>query len=181
MRDGPNGITDEQIRQMTLRRWSQVAAGLEPADWQERHSATEAVEVRISQNRVTTRCRRRKIDARMWEAMSPRQERAADAIFAGFGVLVNGARIKTQSLIRVDRGTASQADASDYEAVLIRRYVEWADRATAEGLSASDVVQVLVHGESCAQQDRRLRQGNGKALLHLLEALDLYAVMCRWG
>ena len=183
MKDGPSGgITDAEIRELTQRQWSRVAAGLKPEVWQERHSPTEAVEVRISQNGIATRCRRRKTDARMWEAMSPRQERAADAIFMGFNILANGARVKLQSWMNLARTTGRTAgDEADYQAVLIRRYAEWMERMAADGLCASDVIQVLAHGESCAQQDRRLRQGNGKALVHLLEALDLYAGMPRLG
>lgn len=158
------------------------SAEREPADWQEAHSPTEAVIVRIDRGRTRQAGRRRKSDARMWEAMSPRQESAAEAIAAGFALVAGEIGVRTQAFQRLGRGlSAPDAARADRQAVLVHRYHDWARRSGERGLVVADVLQILAHGESCHQQDRRTHKRNGTALGHLLEALDLYAVMQGWG
>ena len=154
----------------------------EPADWQERHSPTKAVMLQIDRTRTRQQGRRRTSDARMWEAMSPRQESAADAIGAAVALVSGEVGIRTQPFQRLGRGPSRPDDAkADRQAVLVQRYRHWCERAGETGINVSDVLQILVHGESCHQQDRRTRRRNGTALGHLIEALELYAVLQGWG
>lgn len=158
------------------------AGGWEPADWQEAHSPTQAVMVQIDSKRTRQAGRRRKADARMWEAMSPRQEAAADAIASAVALITGEVAIRTQSFQRLGRGhTRPDEDRVSRQATLVQRYQAWCERAGERELNVSDVLQILVHGESCHQQDRRIRRRNGTALHNLLEALDLYAVLQGWG
>ena len=154
---------------------------LEPADWQERHSPTEAVMLHIDSKRNRQAGRRRKADARMWEAMSPRQEAAAEAIAAAVALIAGEVGIRTQSFQRLGRGLSRPNDAkANHQATLVQRYHAWCARAGEREFNVSDVLQILVHAESCHQQDRRTRRRNGTALAHLLEALEVYAVLQGW-
>ena len=158
------------------------AGGREPADWQETHSPTEAVMLQIDSKRTRQAGRRRKADSRMWEAMSPRQEAAAEAIAAAVALVAGEVGIRTQSFQRLGRGLSRPDEArANRQASLVQRYHAWCQRAGERELCVSDVLQILVHGESCHQQDRRTRRRNGTALAHLLEALELYAVLQGWG
>ena len=156
--------------------------GFEPADWQEPHAPTEAVVVAIDHTRTRQAGRRRKADARMWEAMSARQEAAAEAIAAAVALITGEIGIRTQSFQRLGRGLSRPDETrANRQTLLIQRYQAWQQRASERDISVSDVLQILVHGESCHQQDRRNRRRNGSALAHLLDALELYAVLQGWG
>ncbi len=61
-----------------------------PHDHQETHSPTEAVELRLSAERTTTRSQRRIVDARLWDAMTPAQQDAALEIDYAFQLLSRG-------------------------------------------------------------------------------------------
>lgn len=154
---------------------------IEPDDWQERHSPTEDVEVRIDQKRTKQLCKRRKPDARMFEAMTDAEERAADCIHSAVLIRTGEVGVKVQSFDRAAPGPdCAASDRADRQADLLQRYDRWIAAARAQGLSPSDVIQIIVHGQSCAQQDRERRQRNGTAKAHLIQALALFAVQQGW-
>ena len=155
---------------------------IEPHDWQERHSPTEAVEVRIDHRRTKQVCTRRKPDARMFNAMTLAEQKAADRIRAAVLLRIGEVACKVQDPNRLHGRAAEEPECAkvDWERQLLRDYDRWIAAARAQGLSPSDVIQIIVHGQSCAQQDRERRQRNGTAKAHLIQALALFAVMKGW-
>ena len=158
-----------------------LAETTEPADWQEQHSPTEAVEVRIDHQRTKQTATRRKMDARMWDAMTRAEEQAAECILAAVLIRTGEVGIKARRFDRSVPGPdCSASDRAGRQADLLRRYDRWVQHARTEGLSPSDVIQIIVHGQSCGQQDRDRRQRNGTAKAHLIKALTLFAVQQGW-
>ena len=158
-----------------------LAEATEPDDWQERHSPTEAVEVRIDQKRTKQTAIRRKMDARMWDAMTLAEERAAECILAAVLIRTGEVGVKVQRFDKSPPGPdCAASDRADRQADLLQRYDRWVEDARLEGLSPSDVIQIIVHGQSCGQQDRERRQRNGTAKAHLIQALALFAVQQGW-
>lgn len=159
----------------------------QPADWQETHSPTEAVEVTISKGtrRTQERCRRRQVDALLWRAVEGEngeyrhRAKAAECIEKAFALVTQGVCVKIQSFQR--NGLAYHADWRAQQAELVDWYQEWARGAEDAGLNVSDVLQILVHGEPLRDQDKRNRQKNGRATEHLIESLEVYAKLRRWG
>ena len=162
-------------------RYKATRAGehLAPEHWQEGHSPTEPVIVTISSTRTRQQGRRRRSDARLWEAMSPEQERAAAWILAAVQQLVGDVAVRTQRFERRSRGRPGDAE-PERNARVQQAYRAWVDRCIVEDLVAADVIQILVYGESLSDQDRRRRQRNGRAKEHLFGALDLFARMQGW-
>ena len=153
----------------------------QPADWQETHSPTEAVEVTISKGtrRTQERCRRRKEDARIWEAMSPNQERAAVWIHAALAQVLGDVAVRISRYDQGRRGT-SHSDDPEWQARLREGYRKWAAVALDRGFVVSDVNQILGHGETLSEQDERIRQRKGRAKQHLLHALQEFVVLQGW-
>lgn len=152
----------------------------EPADWQERHSPTEAVNVRFDTAKRTTIeiCRRRIVDARLWDAMRAEEQTAAERIYCGFVLISGPSLVKCVTLERVDGKTANGAangirDLSD-------DYWDWAKTAQRERVRVAEVLDILVFGKSCAQVDRERRQRKGVARGNLFDGLGVYCAMRGW-
>ena len=156
-------------------------AEMEPADWQETHSPTEAVEVTISKGtrRTQERCRRRKEDARIWEAMTPNQERAAVWIHAALSQVLGDVAVRISRYDQGRRGV-DHSDDPEWHARLREGYRQWVAAALDSGFVASDVIQILGHGETLSEQDERIRQRKGRAKQHLLHALQEFIVLQGW-
>ena len=184
----------DMLRQSSVERWAAqqieqaasvaVSNDSEPEDWQERHSPTEPVMVKISAQRQMQAATRRKQDARMWAAMKPEHERAAEAIAAAVLIRTGQVGYKTQDLERLLGRSAEDPEGSRavWQTTLVQRYDDWIHTARLDGWTyePSDVAQILVHGQSCAQQDTERRQRHGKALENLLEGLEAYAWARGW-
>lgn len=179
-------MSPEQVRAEWETRVT-ACAEMEPADWQERHSPTEAVEVTISKGtrRTQEQCRRRQVDAQLWRTIEGenaeyrRRAKAAELIERAVSLITQGVCIKIQSFQRA--GLSYHAGWRARQAELVEWYQEWAREAEREGLNVSDVLQILVHGEALRDQDRRNRQRNGRAIQHLIEALEVYTKLRKWG
>ena len=150
----------------------------EPTDWQEWHSPTEPVEVEIAKKprRIVQTCRRRIVDARLWDSMSPQQQDAALIIEEGFRILTAGQRIKLQSVERVSPGHFNYEKVARAE----RRYWEWAIEAVKRRIDHSAIIDILAFGKPLADIDRRRRKKKGYARLALREGLDLFCEMQGW-
>lgn len=132
--------------------------------------------VRISNERGRIqKCRRRIVDARIWEAIEedPKRVTAAERITWAVNLLTGGQMAKAQVLHRVDG--AGRQHMPERAARAIRQYHEWAKRAAREGIVVYDILQILVHGEGLAAQDRRNRRRYGLARANLLDGLDAYS------
>lgn len=151
-------------------------ADLEPVDWQEAHSPTEAVEVRTGlRGRTKVRCRQRKADAALFAAMTPAQEHAAMAVAALYQQAVSpvGARISAyEPTVGQGSGTADAAMLRSVAAAQDLR--DWAKAVRRDGLSLPAVYEVLGEGMSCAAVDKARRQQKGWAMSNLLASLDLW-------
>lgn len=153
----------------------------QPADWQEVHDPTEPVEVTISKGtqRTKERCRRRKADARIWEAMSSNQERAAVWIHAALSQVLGDVAIRISRYEHGRRG-ADHSDDPEWQARVREGYRKWTAIAPQKGFVISDVIQILGHGETLREQDERVRQRKGRAKSHLLHALQEFVVLQCW-
>jgi len=165
------------------RRRLRLAAISEPEDHQERHSGTEAVMVKIDQTRMQQKCRRRKSDARLMEALSPDQERAADAIGAAFRIIAEGmgagvARYGEQT----DRGIGGTSESADeYRQRLVSRYFEWGRACFPAGISHAAVMDIIAYGHGARYVDRSRHKASGWSMTNLIDGLSLYCKIHRIG
>lgn len=156
---------------------------MDALDHQERHSPTEAVMVQITGTRVRQQGRRRKMDARLIESLSPDQERAADAIVAAWRILSQGLG---GGIMRYDeavsRGAAADGEsADDYRHKLLSRYIEWGLACPRSGIHRGAVMQVIAYGHSPNAVDCAMRKQHGWVKANLLEGLTLYCKIHRIG
>ena len=163
----------------------QRATDLPPLAHQQRHSPTVESEltawrqeadgtIRLLRQRVT----RRALDARLWEALDPEQQRAAEGIAAGFAILSRGMGMQSSALgkPRVD-GTPLEPD---YPVRLVEDYFRWARACQQEALEHAMVMDVLGYGFTCAETDRRRRRRKGTAAAELRAALELFCRLKGW-
>ena len=167
------------------RRRSAPAADMGPEEFQERHSPTVPVTVRMqvydpASGRIVRQevqqTRRRKSDARIWEQMSGEQEVAAFMIFAAFMVMAGEVGVKVAAFLR-ERG----APCDDDTILMLRRhYVKWSRDCAAHRLNVSACMDFLAHGESMGDIERKHRKRHGWALRNLLDCLDVYCKLRGW-
>lgn len=158
-----------------------AADGAQPSDWQERIEPTEAVEVTISRStrRVREICRRRVVEARLWDAMSGDQQGAAERIAGGFEVITAG--LGASGMRLGVRGDRSYGDPWEGARGLIEDYWAWAKRTQRQELSVAAALDVLAFGLSCREVDRRRRKRKGWARGNLFEALEVYCDVKGWS
>lgn len=142
---------------------------------QEMQSPTEAVRLRgaAGGDDVT---RRRIVDARLWDAMSPAQQDAALQIAMAFETMGRGLGYVTSDWQRIPGvGNVGAAHAR-----LVHGYIEWTKQCHREKVSHAMIIDILVFGASCRQQDldRRLRRGNARK--NLMDGLTLYCLLQGW-
>lgn len=147
------------------------------ADWQERHSPTDEVMVRIDAKRNTQLCRRRKTDARLFDALDPDQERAAAWIVIAFEHLTGPVAVKVGRLERVPAGID---DARDFVADASSAYLRWGRDCLPKGISHAAVMDVLAYGKSARQVDRVRRKRKGWTMENLLDGLTLFCKLQGW-
>lgn len=155
------------------------AAPATPHDHQETHSPTEAVEMRLSAERTTTRSQRRIVDARLWDAMTPAQQDAALEIDFAFQLLSKGLGFRMSDPHRLRHGR-SHGSETERQARRIAEYFDWAKSCKRENLCHAAVIDILCHGKSCRESDRARRVRNGWSRSNLLEALFVYCEMRGW-
>lgn len=157
-------------------------AAMDALDFQERIAPTELSELREvvltadgPKQRSAGMVRRRKADACTWGAFDLAQERAAEHIV--YGHVITGGTIGVRTAKygeQVSRGTGGQADCSAAQIAAGRTYLAWVEKCKRERLDVADVLAVLFGEESLYGQDKRRKQGHGKARTHLFAALSLY-------
>lgn len=154
---------------------------LEPLDWQESHSPTEAVIVTISASgrRVKEQCRRRKADARIWNDMTPDQEKAANRILEGY--TLNGGQIgfKTMAFALAKFGKSYDGDC--VEAEILKRqmtialaYREWCKESTLNNINLFDLLGYLSGLDTLSDLDKKNGVRPGGARRNLFSGLDIY-------
>lgn len=176
--------TQERFRRAARRDLARIrqADAADALDHQERHSPTEAVMVQISGTRLRQQGRRRKMDSRLMDAMSPDQERAADHIVAAWRILSQGLG---GGIMRYDRDCGgivrASESADDYRHKLVIRYIAWGRACRPAGVHRSAVMQIIAYGHSPAAVDVGLRWRKGTAKENLLVGLTLYCRLFRIG
>jgi len=153
------------------------AAELQPHDWQEGHSPTEFVKVRISEQRTTILCRRRKTDARLIDSLTAWEQDAAGMIYAGYVALIGPVGYKVQSFERRD---PSIDHALDRRTDLIERFRQWSKQAQKDRINVPAVLDVVADGRGLREVDIQRRKRNGWARENLLDGLRLYCRQRGW-
>lgn len=150
-----------------------------PHDFQERHSPTESVTLRLTATKETVKSQRRIVDARLWDAMSPSQQRAAVEIATAFETMGRGLGYVASDWQRIP-GATGPSSAAEAHSRLINTYIDWTRRCHGRKVSHAMVIDILVFGFSCKALDRDRRVRAGAARENLLEGLSLYAEIRGW-
>lgn len=157
-----------------------AAEQMEPADYQEVHSPTEAttVRVRIEGSKRVSRevARRRKPDARLWSAMRPEQEAAAENIAAAWYLITGEVGCK---VARFEPGGGGRRESTTERATrLVAAYMAWARDLDERGYPHRvAAMSVLLGNETMRHAERIRNRRNGWARENLMEALDRYATL----
>jgi hypothetical protein len=146
-------------------------------EWQERHSPTQAVDIKIGGGKTRHSTQRRVTDARLWDALSDQQQDAALEISLAFEMMGRGLGYATSDWTKIPGGGGNIGDA---HARLIGDYVAWTRLCHAEKTSHSMIIDILVYGFSCRALDRDRRVRAGASKNNLLSGLTLYADMKGW-
>lgn len=152
---------------------------MEPADWQERHSPTEAVTVRITGSRRQETARRRKSDARIFERLlHDDQQQAAVEINDAFNAITGhvGCRIMVYEPDYVP-GTGDKGHRMD---ILRRTYMEWADIGDKGKFSHAAALDIICYGKGLREVDSGRRKAHGFAKTNLVNALDVWCEVRGW-
>lgn len=151
----------------------------DPIEWQEEHSPTEAVMVKIDNTRVRQMCVRRKQDARLFESLDADQERAAGWIIAGIVAVTGSISHGVQRFERVACGMAPDQREAFLEDAR-RSFVAWFRQCKARGVSYGAVLDIVVDGLGATETDRKHRKRNGWAAEQLRDGLDLFSRLQGW-
>lgn len=98
--------------------------------------------------------RRRIVDARLWDAMSGTQQDAALQIAMAFETMGRGLGYVSSDWQRIP-GAAGAGNAGAAHGRLVHGYVEWTKQCHREKISHAMIIDILVFGSSCRQQDRK--------------------------
>lgn len=159
-------------------RWG--AGAPTPHDLQEKHSPTAPVMLRLAEERRLYKKRRRILDARLWDGLSPLQQDAAHEIAAAFEMLGRGLGYVSSDWQRIP-GCRGPENVAEAHARIINIYISWAKCCTKSGLSHAMALDVLCFGLSCRKVDRDRRLKNGSARKNLMQALELYCSLRGWS
>ncbi|MBW7911411.1 MAG: hypothetical protein H3C49_09125 [Alphaproteobacteria bacterium] len=145
---------------------------------QEMQAPTETVRLRGAAGGADV-TRRRIVDARLWDAMSPAQQDAALQIAMAFETMGRGLGYVTSDWQRIP-GAGGTGNVGAAHARLVHGYIEWTKQCHREKISHAMIIDILVFGASCRQQDldRRLRRGNARK--NLMDGLTLYCLLQGW-
>lgn len=143
---------------------------------QEKIAPTTQVQLRGAA--AGTGARRRIVDARLWDAMSGAEQDAALQIAEAFEAMSSGLGYMTSDWQRIPGGASGGAGAAHSR--LIHGYIEWTKNCHREKISHAMIVDILVFGSSCRQQDRDRRLRSGSARRNLMNGLTLYCLLQGW-
>ena len=118
---------------------------LDPLDWQERHSPTEAVEVRVTGERRRVATRRRKQDARVFDGLSSYHEQAMMDILAAFLYVIGGAGYRS---FRYERIIPGARPLHGNEEKLREHYKEWIDMGARGAFKLKPALAIIVEAKS---------------------------------
>lgn len=143
----------------------------EPEDWQENHSPTEPIMVRITAERRTELTRIRISEARLWERLTGFQQHAAGLLEAGFRLVVDGNTVRAASYERLGH---QHRNLTDRDEKLRSDYLGWVAEMQRLHQLVDPVLDVIVFGKSCREVDRDRGRRKGWAADCVKGALWLY-------
>lgn len=171
------------------------AAKLEPIDHQEKHDKTEDVLVTVmntvdakgkAKRKMKKSARRRKSDARIWEAiyeppkpgaksLGAEREWALERIGRGHSLLSGDIRVRGANFFVMETSYSGGAEitAAEYEE-LETDFHAWYQRCKTDGHAPSAVIDFIVDGLSMSAIDRKHKHRKGWALSNLISALDVF-------
>lgn len=154
---------------------------------------TVADVIKISETRTKQGVVRRKQDRRLFDAMerSPLPcERAFDRIARGYLLVTGQVRVKVANLgrdIDLISGKSDEESYQEYISGLKHDYVAWAERV----LGAVDhpdrfirhaaAIEIIGEGRSASFVDETRRKRKGWAINNLIEVLEEFCRLKRWG
>lgn len=166
-----------------------------PLDWQRQHGEFEKELTTVSYNtptedgqglvEVTERAyaRKRKMDSRIWDALTDAQRRAAEQIEDGYRGLTAG--LGERGMPWGERSGAAKGQGLERRHIpgleRVEAYWDWAQAARYLGISVAAVIAMICDGASARQVDRRHGRRKGWARDNLESALDLYLDQRRIG
>lgn len=169
----------------TAAKGSERQPELQPWEHAEEKAPTELVDIGVPRDDgkpglLWRSVRRRIEDSRLWQSLSPDQQRAADAIYLAYRLRTSGVSAKTAALERIDNGHGGEESTAELQQAY-RRWHDECNRTAAVGaVGHAVVIKVICVGDSVDRTKRDLRLGYGTAVDLLSEALDLYIEVRGW-
>lgn len=157
---------------------AESAVRITPQDHQEGRAPTKTVTTQTEKDGDIHTSRRRIIDARLWEAMTPVQQDAAICIALAAESMGKGLGFAASDWQRI-RGSGT-GNTSEAQARLIGIYFDWAQSCQKSKISHAMIFDILVLGKSCRHVDRERRIRAGSARANLMEGLSLYCKIRGW-
>lgn len=151
-----------------------------PYDFQERQAPTVAVQRNLGGGRSALQHRRRMVDARLWDAMSPFQQNAAMALEQACYLLSRGLGYRISAPHKAYTGKSTFKE-TDRDAEKITLYSQWVKKCQEEQQHYSAAMDILAFGKSCREVDRSRQCRNGWARSNLFACLDLYCRIRGWS
>lgn len=166
-------------RRATLR----AGRPVEPADWQELHSPTEPVRVRLGHGgrEADTVTRRRVSDARFWGGLDGQQQDAMVQIDEALRATAGTTYAPASRFIREPKGTGNESP-GERRLRLLDAWRDWSrEGARRLGLHfAEPLIAYLIDPVTLGEIDRRRRWRNGTARGKIVAALDLWCEVRGW-
>lgn len=154
--------------------------GHDPAYFQERHSPTEPVLVKISNDRTAEVTRRRVVDARLINSLTIEQERSAISIEQAHELIASETNCRTSQLgVWIASGRHGEIEC-DRNIRLQREYKAWVKLCQAEGINFNAALDILVECIPVSHVDLKYGRKSGWARGQLIKALDAFASLKGW-
>ena len=155
-----------------------------PHDFQEKHAPSRPTAKAKAKAKANAKPhhpqppRRRVLDARLWNTLSPHHQEAAQQIEQACHILSHGLGFRISSPHQL--GGGGHKDMSEYQTTLSTYYMKWARLCQDKGVSHAACLDILTFGKSCLRvdQDRRVRKGWARN--NLADGLALYCHIRGW-
>jgi hypothetical protein len=114
---------------------------------------------------------RRRLDARIWGALSDEQQDKAERLATGYMIATNGLGAATASYEYTGHATSAPQQSG---VVALLHYKRWVTRCLQRGVDPFTTLQVLVHGQSYATVDRTTGKRRHTTRQNMMAALEIY-------
>lgn len=148
-----------------------------PHGLQERHSPTLPHLLRGSSGQAQPP-RRRLLDQRLWDALTPPQQDAALEIARACQLLSRGIGFAQSDWAKTP-GNKNNDVAGEFGR-LSGLYTRWYKECARSGVNHGSVIDILIFGQSCRAQDRDRKLRSGSSKRNLQAGLSLYCRLRGW-